>query len=777
MFACRCDDVRRLAALVALGVVTASCAAEPGVASIRADRTVESDWTPPLEPPPDESVDEPAGEHVGWEAIAQHPDGATLALSGPTAEAEFAIHALVGAGRGWWAVGSTTPSGGVGVATAWQVDPDGTFGPSTPLPALPGVPSVARDAVSDGTSTVVVGAQGAGRQSVPTVWTTATGGEWTVSPLPVDMAEVHGATVDRVVTLLDGSIVVVGRADGPFFKDIVLWTSRDGGATWTTTPISYEAFREPLAATDGTQLVLFFQTYPQVDNGLAGYRSVTVEFDGVNIGVLGMAEVDLTPDVRYWPQDLEWDGSQFVMALQADIEPALAVSANGLSWSIVPVDPPGRASGSPASVVALARFGGALVVAVEQEMTLTLHRWDGTALTLYDTPPLTSGNLAYLANRRLFAADASKLTYVGADWDDVTLLIGDGSQWAVRPVDELPTHRNPSHREIREVVGLAGSKFALVATSSTVADGRFQSGVDGALWRPPGVATWFEYGWLPDGTVPQAVTTWRGSYALAGYDGSSDWSSLYVVDPITGATNWLSGFSGWVDAVVADEAYLYARVKDVTGTSTLWWSADGVTWDMVDLAGSPRLVCSDGTTAAVESMTSDGGASSVSLYRLDGRNADAIGPPFEFQPFEVLPEQEQTMRCGVSGAGVLTTVQGYDSFIASESPQSRWVTWEQRPISFEDIVLPLSEPGAWYSSVRSVTWSGSRWIAVGVGHDVESAQDALMWTSVDGVVWDPPVTIAGGPGNQGASAVYVDGPTLSVGGFAGSDAMIWSLPA
>jgi hypothetical protein len=216
-----------------------------------------------------------------------------------------------------------------------------------------------------------------------------------------------------------------------------------------------------------------------------------------------------------------------------------------------------------------------------------------------------------------------------------------------------------------------------------------------------------------------------------------------VFDPITGATNRLSGLPGWVDAVVADEAYLYARVKDVTGTSTLWWSADGVTWDVVDLAGSPRLVCSDGTTAAVESMTSDGGTSSVSLYRLDGPNADAIGPPFEFQPFEVLPEQEQTMRCGVSGAGVLTTVQGYDSFIASESPPE----------------------------------SGSRWIAVGVGHDVESAQDALMWTSVDGVVWDPPVTIAGGPGNQGASAVFVDGPTLSVGGFAGSDAMIWSLPA
>jgi hypothetical protein len=763
--------------LVALGVVTASCSAGPGVASIRADRTVDSDSTRPLEPPPEEAVDERDGERVAWEAIAEHPDGAVFALAGPAAEAEFAIHALVGAGRGWWAVGSTTPPGGVGVASAWLVDPEGTFGPATPLPAPPGVPSVARDAVSVFTSTVVVGAQGAGRQSLPTVWTRAAGGEWTMAPLPVDMAELHGATVDRVVSLLDGSIVVVGRADGPFFKELVVWTSRDGGATWTTTPISYEAFREPLVATDGTQLVLFFQTYPQVDNGLAGYRSVTVEFGGVNIGVVGMAEVDLTPDARYWPQDLEWDGSQFVMALQADVEPALAVSANGLSWSIVPVDPAGRSSGSPASVVALARLGDALVVGVEERMTLSLHRWDGTALTLYDTPRLTSGNLAYLANRKLFAADASKLAYVGADWDDVTLLVGDGSQWSVRSVDELPTHRTPSRREIREVVGSAGSQLALVATSSTVADGRFESGVDGALWRPPGVTTWFEYGWLPDGTVPQAVTTWRGSYALAGYDGSSDWSSLYLVDPITGETNWLSGFSGWVDAVVADETHLYARVKDETGTSTLWWSAEGLTWDQVDLGDSPRSLCSDGTIAVVEAMTSDGGDSSVSLYRLDGPNADAAGPPFEFRRFEVLPEQEQTMRCGVNGDGALTTVQGYDSYIASESPQSWWVTWEPRPTSFEDIVLPLSEPGAWYSSVSAVTWSGSRWIAVGSGHDVEMSQDALMWTSVDGIVWDPPVTIAGGPGNQGASAVFVDGPTLSVGGFAGSDAMIWSLPA
>ena len=188
-------------------------------------------------------------------------------------------------------------------------------------------------------------------------------------------------------------------------------------------------------------------------------------------------------------------------------------------------------------------------------------------------------------------------------------------------------------------------------------------------------------------------------------------------------------------------------------------------------------MCTNGAIAVVERMVSDGGTSTMGTARLDGASVSTYSSPFEFDTFQVQPEQEQTLRCGVSNVGVITTLIGYDDVIASESPQARLVNWNPPPSSVAELVLPMSGTGAWKSTVMDVQWSGSRWIAVGAGRDVESAWDALMWTSTDGLVWNLPITIAGGPGNQTANVVNIDEGRMRIGGFDGTNAVIWTLRA
>jgi hypothetical protein len=52
----------------------------------------------------------------------------------------------------------------------------------------------------------------------------------------------------------------------------------------------------------------------------------------------------------------------------------------------------------------------------------------------------------------------------------------------------------------------------------------------------------------------------------------------------------------------------------------------------------------------------------------------------------------------------------------------------------------------------------------------------LLWRSSDGLVWEPAITRAGGPGKQTANSVIRDGEML-IGGFDGQQAIIWRLPA
>ncbi len=158
------------------------------------------------------SIDPP---EVVLTSFGRYPDGAVVQFPAEVHDDEAAVHALAPTHDGWLAVGSVTQQPEVGVAAVWSVAPDGTFGEPAPLPRVDARPGIARDVVTTSDGPVVVGIAGAGRDAQAMVWTQPADGSWAVAALPTEPGSVHGSIADRVLILSDGTIVVVGRGDGP----------------------------------------------------------------------------------------------------------------------------------------------------------------------------------------------------------------------------------------------------------------------------------------------------------------------------------------------------------------------------------------------------------------------------------------------------------------------------------------------------------------------------------------------------------------------------------
>jgi hypothetical protein len=709
-------------------------------------------------------------------------DAPTLMVPHAQQDAEMAVHALASTSDGWLAVGSTTFAKQHGEASVWNVAIDGTFEEVTQLPTPDAAPSLARGAISDTFGTIVVGTRGSGRQSVASAWILQPSSEWLMVDLPTDPAQTHGVIADKVLRLANGTTVVVGRGNGPFFSDLILWSSLDNGTTWTSTPAG-KSFLEPLAATDGERVELFVRTYPDPATNYAGHTALVFGMEGDALVQLDISLEDLAPGRRYWPQALMWDGTEFVVGMQLDVGPAIATSTDGVNFSVTEFTPEGLDASAPSGIESLAMVDGSLVVAVEQLSTLYMFRREGANFTAIAIPHAPSGSLAYLDYRRLSASDGHRFTYVAADWEGLTQLSWDGQAWTSTPVRGLPKFRNSARLEVSTIASAAGADLALVSESHTEAPGKFVDQPAGLMWRPSGSETWQLFAMpLADMSTPVWITTWRDAFIVVGHDYALNRSTLFRVDPASGLATTMASLDGFVGRIVTDTDHVYARVSDVSGqplnSTSLWQSSDGTTWSQIDLGFAPRTLCTDGTTAVVEWMTSsDDPSSTMGLATLDGNTVVPYSSPFDFQPYQVTPEPDQVMRCGVNGTGAVTTLQGYDRAIADSSPQSRMTNWVARTTSIEDLVMPVSPEGAWKSKIVDITWNGHEWIAVGSGIDVESASDALMWKSPDGLVWEPAITLAGGPGNQIANSVTIRNGEMLIGGSDGQQAIIWRLPA
>jgi hypothetical protein len=580
--------------------------------------------------------------------------------------------------------------------------------------------------------------------------------------------------------LLDGTTVVVGRGNGPFFSDLVLWTSLDNGASWAST-LSGKSFLEPLVATDGVRVLTFVRTYPDTATGIAGHAALVF---GMRDGLLGQLDIsleDLAAGRRYWPGTLVWDGTQFVLGMTLDVGPAIATSTDGVTYSVAEFMPADLGTNVPAGVVGLEMLDGSLMVAVQQQSELHMYRRDGENFTVVDVPHTPGGSLTYVQYRPIIASDGHRFAYIAADWDGYTVLNWDGQSWTSVPIAGLSAYRNSARLEVSALASVGDADLALLSEAYTKAPGRFVSRSAGLLWRPTGSKTWLQFSMpLADLSTPVTITQWRDAFVVVGHDYTHNRSTLFLLDPLTGLATTMATLDGYVGSLVSDDGHLYARLSsapDALGNASLWQTSDGTTWSEIPIGFAPRTLCSDGTTVVVDWMTSDGGSSTMGTAKLDGESFVPYESPFEFQPYQVVPEQDQVMRCGVNSIGTLTTLNGYDRAIADPSPQARLIPWNASPISRADIVLPMSPEGAWKSDVRGITWNGHEWIAVGAGGDVEQAWDALLWKSRDGQQWEPAVTLAGGPGNQTANTVIIRNGEMLIGGFDGQHAIIWRLPA
>ena len=462
-----------LAAAVLSSVVVVACSVQdPGVRSRQAEQiTVATDepTVPSTDAAPAATLAAPLFVSAPTAVIDDAP---RMTVPHAQQDSEQAIHALTTTSDGWLAVGSMTEAGVPGHSTVWGVSMDGTFGPATPLPTPGDVPSVARDAISDASGTIVVGSRGSGRESIATAWLLGVDLAWSMIDLPLDLARTYGAIADRVLRLADGTTVVIGRDNGPFYSDLVLWWSADGVASWTSSLPGMKSFLEPLVATDGTRVALFVRSYPNGVTNYAGHETAVFAMQGADLAALEIQAVDLAPDRRYWPHALLWDGTQFVVGMQLDVGPAVATSTDGVNYSVTEFTAPGLDSTAGAGVVGMTMLDGSLVVEIEEQATLSLFRRDGEQFTALDVPHTPSGSLGYLDYRRLSASDGHRFAYVG-DWDGLTMLRWDGAAWTIGPVLGLSTFRNSARLEVRTIVSAAGSDLALLSEGYTNAPGVF----------------------------------------------------------------------------------------------------------------------------------------------------------------------------------------------------------------------------------------------------------------------------------------------------------------
>jgi hypothetical protein len=758
------------------GLCIACSAPEAGVHRTRADAPTTTTTEPLVLP------DAPPAVSFTAQPLLTLDPPPDLALWPEQTGPEAAVHSLAPATDGWLAVGSLTRPLAAGAAALWRVAADGTFGEPELLPTnTVGQTGVARDVTTMGTTTVVTGYFGAGTNASAVVWVRDGDGPWAFTLLATDVGALQGTITDDVLVLGDGTIVVVGRGDGPFHSTLVLWWSTDLGITWDDfLPSGTRSFLPPLVATDGSRIAMLLSDVPG-DDGLAAYDSAVITWNGFGLTLDSIQYIDPVPGRRYWPQALLWDGSAFVSGFQTSGRPIVATSTDGASYTVQEMDLPGAPTSLPTAVEGMVIVDGALIVFIEQGVEVTAFRREGAAMTPLDLPYVVAGDLAFLEGRELFATDGHRVAYVAANWDTKVFLGWDGALWTARDVTEVPPHRNLDRFEVRDVVQTADSKVALLSESVSESPGNFTPNTAGILWQPPGETTWM----LPDirGYIPNAgaVVAWKGSFVIAGLDFTGNTTTLWRLDPGVGEFTEITTIDGRVKDFASGADGLIARVTGARAASdstvTVWASTDGSSWTEVPVPGHPAGLCSDGETAAVVWTAASGDRDTIGITRVDGVVPTSVGTPVDLEPYQLATDFRSAGRCGVNTEGVVTIHVGYDGALATHSPLSRSVHWRDGLANPAELLMSMNPIGSDEAMVNDVEWTGSEWVAVGFGYDAEHSMDAMLWRSSDGLVWERGETIAGGPGNQHAWSVLVDGGQLLISGFDVQQGKIWLVAA
>jgi hypothetical protein len=715
------------------------------------------------------------------EPVLTLPGPPDLAVWPQSTETEVAIHELAPDDDGWLAVGSVTPPLGIGAASVWHVDADGTFGEPEPIDIWNlDQPSVARDVVTLGSTTIVAGYHGAGTDASAVVWMQGDDGSWSGAALTTEPGLLHGTVADEVLALADGTIVVIGRGNGPFHDALVVWWSIDGGATWNDyVPGNTRAFLPPLVATDGARIAMLLRSVPNGD-GLAAYETAVITWDSDGPTLASLQFIDPTPGVRYWPHALVWDGAEFVSSFETEGSPAFATSVDGVTYTVHDMDLPGLVSTQPAEVEGMVLADGLLTVFVHQGDALSAFQRTAIGMVPVELPYVLPGHMTYLEGDELFATDGHRVAHLAIRWTSKVFLSWDGSVWAARDAIEVPSARNLVRFDLRDVVQSGDSKLAVLNRSVSDEPGLFIGTPSDIVWQPPGETTWMVPDIFDHIPSPAAVVAWQGVFFIAGVDHENNTTTFWQLEPTAGVFSQLNTIDGRVRELASGASGMIARVRAVGGptdsTETLWASTDGLAWSYVPLPGQPAGLCSDGVTTAVVWMSPDGARDAVGVSRVDGMTAETVGAPADLDPGQIAIGFRDIGECGVSDRGVIAVHVGYDGARAQMSPLTRSVRWQDGPNNPEGLWMNMTAIGSNDSMVNDIEWTGTEWVAVGFGHDGESSMDAMLWRSADGLYWDRGETIAGGPGSQEARSILIDGGQLLVSGRDVQQGKIWLVP-
>jgi hypothetical protein len=756
--------------IIVLGMCAACAAPDPGVTATRSDPLPSLPDallpTSSVVPATADDVEFDAPEAISFPIETSQSFGAIPDLGAwplpPAAEAT--IHALSPTATGWLAVGNTTSPLGRGIGAVWQVDSDSTFGEPLLISSQYGDTStVARDAVTVGATTFIVGHEGVGRDALPMVWRLDEGVITSSTILPTQAGTLVGAVTDRIVVLADGTLVVVGRGDGPSYGLLSIWKSGDGGMTWTGDVPGLEAFLPPIVATDGSSVAMLLRTYPGED-GLAGYQSAVFSFDEDGVRADYWNYIDPTPGELYWPQTLVWDGSQFAAGLMTEGSSLLATSSDGKSYDVVPLVLPETIDQS-AVIRGMVMVGGNLVVfaGLGQEIMAFERQADG--LVQIPLPYVTHSNLAYLEGRDLFATDGVRVAYLAATYKSMSLLSFDGAEWSAREPTEVPVFRNLERFELGELAGNGDSKLAILNHSVAEEPGVFTQYPFGVIWQRPGQLDWTQVLSTDANLQPVAIEAWHDGFLIADVDFDAMVTTLWFFDPTARDLTEVASIAGKVEDLVSGASGLLAVSLSLDGSTvpsrTLWSSVDGDDWYEVVVAGAVTGVCTDGEAMAAVWTVAEGESDVLGLLNMDGLLPTPLGQPLTTTAFQIRSQSRDVGICAVGTKSVLAMHVGSENAVGRPNALSRHVLWEDGPGNFDRSLVSVAPDGSTETAVNDVAWTDTGWVAVGHGRDLEASMDAMIWRSDDGYSWDPGEVIAGGPGNQAANNVFVDDGQLA----------------
>lgn len=585
----------------------------------------------------------------------------------------------------------------------------------------------------------------------------------------------------------EGRSVVVGVAGGPAGRrEVAIWTASGDGALWIredTTALAGPGHQDLRAVAAGPGGVLAAGRDSGEDRGaplvvlstdLATWRRVGQEVFGAGTGVEAVA-----------PAPAGWVAVGWA-APEGTAEAAAWWSADGVGWERAEMAGAGAAGAAgaagpvravtttPGGLVALGDLGDRSVRQPVAWVSPDGRRWEQVHSGAFGW---YTGERSTRGIRALGLTGPGPVVGVGQGANTRVWRSSDGLEWVLA---ELPSELL-SGVEVR-VGATDGVRTVVVVRRDRILE-LWLAEAEGDEWERVTDEAAFPVGG-PTGFV-RGVGRHGSTLLVPGREYAADGSLTSVVWRSADGRSWqravmsdgdINEIVGWRQGLVAvGDRY----VNGPSNQAMVWTSADGASWDPVP-TGQPGFV-GDGRAVVFFTDVVEGGPGLVAaaahygpederdarvLVSADGRSWEPAAAPPAWQGPR---DQAVSSLCRV-GEGVLAV--GHTDLVTE---RVGWAWWSTDGRIWQRVGGDRSTGGLGTTALP-VACEASPAGGVVVGHDPAGAgEDAAVWRTTDGRGWVRVAAPAlGGPGDQRASAVAVEGPVVVAAGTDGDGAAVWA---